>query len=117
MFVDLTAIVCPIFKYTLRVSCLSPSKIIIKPSTSCSVVLCCKSQNICAPTREGARSMEKKEIASMLMALPGTLDETVPFDQAQRLYETLEAFGVEVSFLPIQDAYHNLCAEEHLPWT
>ena len=47
----------------------------------------------------------------------GTLDETVPFDQAQRLYEALDAVGVEVSFLPIQDAYHNLCAEEHLPWT
>lgn len=47
----------------------------------------------------------------------GTLDETVPFEQAERFANALESAGCKVEFLPIRDAYHNLCLEELLPWT
>lgn len=47
----------------------------------------------------------------------GTLDETVPFDQAEQFTQALKAVGNEVDFLPISGAYHNLCQEELLPWT
>lgn len=47
----------------------------------------------------------------------GTLDETVPFEQAEQFTQTLKAVGNEVDFLPILGAYHNLCLEELLPWT
>jgi acetyl esterase/lipase len=39
------------------------------------------------------------------------------FAQSQRFYEALKAAGVEVDFIPVQDAYHNLRLEEHLPWS
>jgi dipeptidyl aminopeptidase/acylaminoacyl peptidase len=47
----------------------------------------------------------------------GTLDETVPFAQAERLATVLKAAGNEVDFLSIAGAYHNLSLEEMLPWT
>jgi acetyl esterase/lipase len=47
----------------------------------------------------------------------GTRDETVPFEQAERFAQALKALGNEVEFLPVRDAYHNLCSEELLPWT
>ncbi len=47
----------------------------------------------------------------------GTLDETVPFEQAEQFTKALKAAGNEVDFLPIPGAYHNLCLEELLPWT
>ena len=37
----------------------------------------------------------------------GTLDETVPYDQALRLQHALEAAGVNVDFVEIEDGYHN----------
>jgi dipeptidyl aminopeptidase/acylaminoacyl peptidase len=37
----------------------------------------------------------------------GTLDETVPFDQAERLHAALVAAGVEVQFVVRDGAYHN----------
>lgn len=46
----------------------------------------------------------------------GTLDETVPFEQAKQFAEALKAVGNEVDFLPVPGAYHNLCLEELLPW-
>jgi acetyl esterase/lipase len=46
----------------------------------------------------------------------GTLDETVPFQQAERFVSALNAAGSEVDFLPIQEAYHNLRPEEYAPW-
>ena len=46
----------------------------------------------------------------------GTLDETVPFDQGERLYEALKAAGADVTFLPIQNVYHNLRTDPTLPW-
>ncbi len=47
----------------------------------------------------------------------GTLDETVPFDQGERLYQALKTAGTYVTFLPIQNAYHNLRANPALPWS
>jgi acetyl esterase/lipase len=47
----------------------------------------------------------------------GTLDETVPFEQAEQFTQALKAAGSEVDFFPISGAYHNLCQEELLPWT
>jgi predicted esterase len=32
----------------------------------------------------------------------GTRDEVVPFEQTERMYETLKAVGVEVTFLPTE---------------
>lgn len=47
----------------------------------------------------------------------GTLDEVVPFEQAERFTQALKAVGSEVDFLPIPGAYHNLRPEELLPST
>jgi len=47
----------------------------------------------------------------------GTLDETVPFEQAEHFTLALKSAGNEVNFLPIAGAYHNLCQEELFPWT
>lgn len=47
----------------------------------------------------------------------GTLDETVPFEQAARFVDALKAVGRDVDFLPVQDAYHNLGLEEQSPWS
>ena len=47
----------------------------------------------------------------------GTLDETVPFEQAERFTEALKVSGNEVDLLPIAGAYHNLRPELLLPWT
>ena len=46
----------------------------------------------------------------------GTLDETVPFNQGESLYKALKVAGVNATFLPIQNVYHNLRAEPTLPW-
>jgi dipeptidyl aminopeptidase/acylaminoacyl peptidase len=46
----------------------------------------------------------------------GTHDETVPFEQAERLVAALQEAGIEVEFLPIQGAYHNLRTDPELPW-
>ncbi len=47
----------------------------------------------------------------------GTLDETVPFSQGESLYKALNAAGTNVTFLPIQNAYHNLRSDPDLPWS
>ncbi|MBA2682145.1 MAG: alpha/beta hydrolase [Ktedonobacteraceae bacterium] len=47
----------------------------------------------------------------------GTLDETVPFEQAEQFVTALEAAGNGIEFLPIQNVYHNLCANELQPWS
>lgn len=46
----------------------------------------------------------------------GTHDETVPFEQAERLVAVLQEAGIEVEFLPIQGVYHNLRNDPDLPW-
>ncbi len=37
----------------------------------------------------------------------GTLDETVPFEQGERMYQALMAAGVEAEFVPLKGRYHN----------
>lgn len=41
----------------------------------------------------------------------GTLDETVPFDQATRLYEALQNAGATAEFFPMEGLYHNWMAQ------
>jgi dipeptidyl aminopeptidase/acylaminoacyl peptidase len=47
----------------------------------------------------------------------GTLDETVPFEQAERLHEALVDVGVKAELHPIVGAYHNWMtqAESEIP--
>ncbi len=47
----------------------------------------------------------------------GTLDETIPFEQAEHFAQALKAAGNEVDFLPLPDAYHNLRQKQLLPWS
>jgi acetyl esterase/lipase len=54
--------------------------------------------------------------APPFLIVHGTRDETVPFEQGQRLSEALQAAGVEVTFVPLQDVYHNLREDPDLPW-
>jgi dipeptidyl aminopeptidase/acylaminoacyl peptidase len=54
--------------------------------------------------------------APPFLVVHGTNDETVPFEQGKRLYEALQAVGVEATFVPIQHAYHNLREDPSLPW-
>ena|SRR6266446_3919474 len=46
----------------------------------------------------------------------GTHDETVPFEQAERLVAVLREAGIEVEFIPLQGVYHNLRNNPDLPW-
>jgi acetyl esterase/lipase len=54
--------------------------------------------------------------APPFLIVHGTNDETVPFEQGQRLYETLLAAGVNATFVPIPGGYHNLREDPTLPW-
>ena len=46
----------------------------------------------------------------------GTLDETVPFEQAERFYAALVAAGVEAEFVPLEGVYHNWTPQvENIP--
>jgi len=47
----------------------------------------------------------------------GTLDETVPFEQGERLYQALRDVGAGAEFIPITGAYHNWMtqAESDIP--
>ncbi|HVU70900.1 MAG TPA: alpha/beta hydrolase [Ktedonobacteraceae bacterium] len=54
--------------------------------------------------------------APPFLIVHGTHDETVPFQQGQALHEALQAVGAEVTFMPIQNAYHNLREDPALPW-
>ena len=50
----------------------------------------------------------------------GTLDETVPFEQAERFVPALKSVTrSEVDFLPISEVYHNLRPEmyRYIPWS
>jgi dipeptidyl aminopeptidase/acylaminoacyl peptidase len=54
--------------------------------------------------------------ASPFQIVHGTHDETVPFEQAERLVAVLQGAGIEVEFIPIQGGYHNLRNDPDLPW-
>lgn len=45
----------------------------------------------------------------------GTLDETVPFEQAMVLYEALVAAGVEAQLVPLVGRYHNWTGQIEVP--
>ncbi len=46
----------------------------------------------------------------------GTLDETVPFQQAEFLYAALTAVNVEVELIPLDGFYHNWTTQvENIP--
>lgn len=47
----------------------------------------------------------------------GTLDETVPFEQAERFVAALGTVGSTVDFYPMPGVYHNLRPEKYAPWT
>lgn len=46
----------------------------------------------------------------------GTLDETVPYEQATRLRDALESVDVPVEFLTINDGYHNWNPKPDSTW-
>jgi len=46
----------------------------------------------------------------------GTQDETVPFEQATVMADTLVEHGVDVTLHAIQDGYHNLLPDMDPPW-
>lgn len=54
--------------------------------------------------------------APPFLIVHGTHDETVPFEQGERLSQALLSAGVDVTFVPIQNAYHNLREDPLLPW-
>jgi dipeptidyl aminopeptidase/acylaminoacyl peptidase len=45
--------------------------------------------------------------APPFLIVHGTLDQTVPFNQAKRLYRALVDAGAPVEFVPIEGGYHN----------
>lgn len=47
----------------------------------------------------------------------GTLDETVPFEQAEHFTRALKSAGNEADFIPIEGVYHNLRQQQLLPWS
>jgi acetyl esterase/lipase len=47
----------------------------------------------------------------------GTRDETVPYEQAERMANALTGAGVEVEFLPVRDGHHNMRQQRELPWS
>lgn len=49
--------------------------------------------------------------APPFLIIHGTRDETVPFDQAERLDQALRKAGAESRLLPIEGGYHNLRAD------
>ena len=43
----------------------------------------------------------------------GTLDETVPLEQGERLFQALVQARCEVQFIPIEGVYHNWLTAPH----
>lgn len=54
--------------------------------------------------------------APPLLIAHGTLDETVPFDQAERLHQALMGQGVPVELVPIEGGYHNWNPRPESTW-
>ena len=55
--------------------------------------------------------------APPFLIVHGTRDETVPYDQAERLHRALCAEGVDSRLLPITGGHHNLRRDPHAPYS
>jgi acetyl esterase/lipase len=55
--------------------------------------------------------------APPFLIIHGTSDDTVPFEQGERLHAALRRAGVRATFIPIQGGYHNLRADPDLPYS
>lgn len=54
--------------------------------------------------------------APPFLIVHGTRDETVPFDQGERLHRALSEAGVRSTFVPIEGGYHNLRDIPDIPY-
>jgi dipeptidyl aminopeptidase/acylaminoacyl peptidase len=54
--------------------------------------------------------------APPFLIVHGTHDETVPFDQGERLHQALTAAGATTTFIPIEGGHHNLRHNPGLPY-
>ncbi len=54
--------------------------------------------------------------APPFLIIHGTHDETVPFDQSERLHHALENAGAATIFMPIEGGHHNLRDQPDLPY-
>jgi acetyl esterase/lipase len=51
------------------------------------------------------------------LVVHGTQDETVPYQQAEILVQTLRAHGVDVTLRAIHGGHHNMLPDPEAPWT
>jgi acetyl esterase/lipase len=54
--------------------------------------------------------------APPFLIVHGTRDETVPFEQGERLHSALEQAGATTRFVPVDGGYHNLRDDPELPY-
>lgn len=55
--------------------------------------------------------------APPFLIIHGTRDDTVPFDQGERLHHALQSVGADTTFTPIEGGHHNLRHDPDLPYT
>ena len=55
--------------------------------------------------------------APPFLIIHGTRDETVPFQQGERLHRALEKVGATTTFIPVEGGYHNLRDDPNLPYS
>ncbi|HVX45163.1 MAG TPA: alpha/beta hydrolase [Mycobacteriales bacterium] len=55
--------------------------------------------------------------APPFLIIHGTDDETVPFEQGQRLHHALQHAGADSTFVPVHGGHHNLREEPDLPYS
>ncbi|MBO0882602.1 MAG: alpha/beta hydrolase, partial [Mycobacterium sp.] len=54
--------------------------------------------------------------APPFLIIHGTRDETVPFEQGQRLHHALQTAGADTTLIPIEGGHHNLRDQPDLPY-
>jgi len=57
--------------------------------------------------RSGSPLTHVSPAAPPFLIVHGTLDETIPFEQAEHLYHALVRAGVEAELIPVEGVYHN----------
>jgi len=55
--------------------------------------------------------------APPFLIIHGTRDETVPFEQGERLHHALQNAGADTTFVPIEGGHHNLRDQPDLPYS